>query len=435
MDFLSSPTLCFAKSRGYRRRSRPARRSRRTGTTDLSTTERVDGKRPSNMEMSKMPTAPNLSTEDSSIVIIFPVPQILTMHWLLRTAPVVLARHLVYARGLWPISVPQLMLQLRQQENNERRAQRAYCINSNDDSDSKNQISVNTKRRRLNNSSRTNLSLRKKQQRAIDQITRLNNEWARYADAATDASERLSPLPPSLNLPTRSYHQQTPRFVLISLGSSYGQGSELFLLDFQSLIHEEHTCGSIKNDCRRLTKKQQEKFERILTQKLVSVLMKETDDDEGPSLANSLPAPTSSSFRLWVTAGFENKYTSGGFQEPISSKNVGKTGCVPRPMDETGCSSLPSSPSPLSTVTWIPRTKFPLLKQKSKSRASSRKNSIITIRFSRGQKDQQSKCETNGNDNENARCVRNSNAKKLLFPTSDQVSWMSLSTYLTGFRL
>lgn len=424
-----SSSISSAKPRGYRRRSRPARTSERT---DGSTTARVDGKEYSSFRRRQKPSIPKeCSTQDASIVIPFSVPSILTTNWLLKTAPIVLARHLIYARGIWPMSFPQLSL-LQQEENN-----RKNGLPNNNNNQNQNRIGndrsveSNRKRRRLNNENRINPSLRRKQQRAMDQITRLCDEWTRYV-----ASSSSSVGHHSTNNENGHIESRDPRFLLILLGPSHGQARELFLLDFQFLI-DENDCHSSPNHTdttTQLTQEQEQKFETMLARKLISALMNHTmGDDERPSVANSLPAQTSPSFRLWFTAGFENDHISGSStetDEPMTGESTSKAGHLPSP---TTTATQTATASPFSTVSWIPRTKFPLRKQKSQPRPSSRNQSLVTIRFSRSQK-QQNENKTNkdasrGNNN------HITTASNLLSPTSEQLEWMSLSTCVKGFRL
>ena len=419
MEYPSS-SASSAKPRGYRRRSRPARTSERT----------ADGNQQSSFRPRPKPsTSKENSTQDASIVIPFPVPSILTTNWLLKTAPIVLARHLIYARGMWPMSVPQLSL-LQQEENDQQEEIRINGLPSHNHGNNQNRIGddrrveANRKRRRLNNENRINPSLRRKQQRAMDQITRLCDEWTRYV-----ASSLSSVGHHGTNNGHGHIESRDPRFLLILLGPSHGQARELFLLDFQSLIDEDDCHNSPNNHADttpQLTQEQEQKFETMLARKLISALMNHTmGDDERPSVANSLPAQASPSFRLWFTAGFENDHTFCGSTDtdgPMTGESTSKAGCVPSP---TATST--------QTASWIPRTKFPLRKHKSQPRPSSRNQSLVTIRFSRSQKQQNEnkskKHEARGHNN------HITIASNLLCPTSEQLEWMSLSTCVKGFRL
>lgn len=368
------------------------------------------------------------------------------------------------------MSVPQLLL-LQQQEKNQQEENGINDLSNHNHNRIGNDrnIAANRKRRRLNNENRINPSLRRKQQRAMDQITRLCDEWTRCVAASpslvghhsmNNENERIeSRNTPLSSMPSFSafpgsgcqqqqnqhqQHEQTkiPRFLLILLGPSHGQGRELYLLDFQSLIDEDD-CHSSPNhaDTTKLTQEQEQQFEAMLARKLISALMNHNmGDDERPSVANSLPAQTSPSFRLWFTAGFENHHTSGSStdtDEPMTGESTSKAGCVPNQS-----ATKTATASPFSTVSWIPRTKFPLRKQKSQPRPS-RNQSLVTIRFSRSQKQhqplqQKHACQNENNTNKDEARGNNNHittASNLLRPTSEQLAWMSLSTCVKGFRL
>ena len=413
-----SSSSSATKSRGYRRRSRPARTKARTEATN-------DGKHSSFRHRPKSST-PKASPSDESIVVPFPVPSILATKWLIRTAPVVLAQHLVYTRGMWPMSVPQLLLLEQQEKTNQESSNRDSIANHNR-SERNAKETTKIKRQRLNHSSRANPSLRRKQQLATDQIHRLSDEWTKFAALASNLDDQNE---------DQCKHTKLPKFLLILLGSSYTRGRELYLLDFQSLIDgDESTNGSASNDnsttC--FTQEKEQKYKAMLARKLVSALMNYRSDDGRPSVANSLPAPTSPSFRLWFTAGFENRLARDDFanaDEPLTSSSTGEAGYIPSAHDST-----------LSTVSWIPRAKFPLSKQKPQSRSSSRTQSLITIRFVRSQKlsrpkhQQPTHQDAIQRGSEEARDNHIATALNLLHSTLEQLTWMSLSTHVKGFRL
>lgn len=375
------------KSKGYRRRSRPVRKI--CGTND--------GK-DSSVHRQKSSTR-QASPTNEPIVIPFPVPPILTTSWLIKMVPIVLAQHLVYARGMWPMSVPQLLLlqQQQQDKSNQESNQNRFGSES--------RKIENNKRQRLNRTSRINPSLRRKQQRATDQINRLSDEWAGYVDGmATDYKEEQ--------------RDKLPKFLLILLGSSYTRGREMYLLDFQSLIDGDGTDAANPS----FTEEQEQKYKVMLARKLVSALMNHKSD-QGTSITNSLPSPTSPSFRLWFTAGFENGHPRDNVSKaPLESDDGISDYTIPA-LDDTA-----------STLSWIPRTKFPGSNPKPQSRRSSQTQSLVTIRFVRSSKQTQGKPQQNLNQKQREHTSMDT-ASTVLHPSSEQLSWMSLATHVKGFRL
>ncbi len=428
----SSSSSPATKSRGYRHRSRPARRSDRA-------TAKNDGKHSTFRHRPRF-SNPKESFGDASIVIPFPVPSVLATRWLVRTAPVVLAQHLVYARGLWPMSVPQLML-LQDSTNQEARSGGGLRSHNRSGHDEEN-VAAN-KRQRLNKSNRTNLSLRRRQQRATDQIRRLSDEWTRYTTAASHSGGNQNTNGKNQQ---RHEHDRLPKFLLILIGSSHTRGRELYLLDFQSLIDEdEETTDGPANDAGAtgLTQEQEQKYKSLLARKLVSAMMNHRSDDEQPSVGNTLPATTSASFRLWFTAGFENQHAREGFadeDEFLTGESFTNAGYIPTTTHSDGASlslgtEVPTD-SPLSTISWIPRTKFPLSKQNSRSRPSSQTQSLVTIRFVRSRKPSNGMQQPAGKIcNKETKDNHIYTVSNQLPATSERLTWMSLPNHLKGFRL
>jgi hypothetical protein len=297
------------------------------------------------------------------------------------------------------MSVPQLLSAQQQEQNQE--VTQANGLSIHDYAEKGRLIAASGKRRRLNDASRVNPSLRRKQQRAMDQITRLGYEWTRYAAAVSYSAGDYNGDNNVEQIENSIEQEKLPRFLLIMLGASYGQGRELYLLDFQSLIDDDTRSSANDGGTTAFTQEQEHKFETMLARKLISALMNHTSEDDRPSVANSLPAPTSPSFRLSFTAGLEN---------------------------HTNTATI----SPLSTVSWIPRAKFPFSQKKSQSRLSSRTQSLVTIRFVRSKKQNQAMqhhlCQ---NECKNAEDPQSNDLHAAL----DQSTWMSLSTIVKGFRL
>mmetsp|Transcript_3728 Transcript_3728/g.4393 ORF Transcript_3728/g.4393 Transcript_3728/m.4393 type:complete len:435 (-) Transcript_3728:632-1936(-) len=428
-----------AKTRGYSRRTRPAGTRATAATTTTTTT-----------------TTSNDSDNNDNIVSI-PIPSTISTDWVMRTAPIVLARHLMYVRGLWPMSASQLFL--LQSEGN--------SIRSGDGKHEETLFSTATntatidhdnmanKRRRVNITDTTkktkiNPSLRRKQRRASDQITRLCDEY-------------ICSLAPILNGLHQNQQHKLPLFLLISLGSSYGQSRELYLLDFQSLINNDNGKGNDNNETTTMTTNattnkngtsavsfapstntsdgstdkvnhiindtncshaKEQKLEATLTRKLLSALM-----IGEKSLTNSLPCKSSRTFRLFFTVGFKitndidevvgaTTDTIGNDDDDDENKYT-----VPYPFPDAASDHTAFLSS--HTTSWIPRKGFVMPKQKH-SRSSTRNQSLVTIRFHRQQR-QQPRSRNEG-DHDGAR-------PSLVQPTSEKLTWMSLTTSVKGFGL
>jgi hypothetical protein len=418
----SNSSSSSVKTKGYNRRTRPA------GTTNSSPSSVKTNRRTrpasttSRYRRRRQPTSENdnvhnnnddnnnsnniKSDNNNEEVVSIPIPTTVSSDWLLQTAPIALARHLMYVRGLWPMSVQQLLLLLQQEgednnnnnsnnnNSNNRRGDNSDCktCDRNNGGDSTDNDTAANKRRRMNNKNtkkrtKINPSLRRKQTKAMDQITRLCDEW-RLALTVNQQQQKIK--------------QKLPLFLLISLGPSYGQSRELYLLDFQSLIDDDGDDTIIAVDTNEANKEnnyshhaKEQKLEATLMRKLVGALMNAEGDN---SLSNSLPCKSSPRFRLWFTAGFKITAATTTTNDDIS---------------------------------WIPRTRFPLLSKSKKiiqSKSSSRKQSLVTIRFHRRQQQQQ---QQQHQQQQQQQQQQNS----LLEPTSEQLTWMSLTTGVKGFRL
>lgn len=326
----------------------------------------------------------------------FPVPSALTTEWLLSKAPIVLAHHLVYVRGLWPMPVPNLILQ---QEKDDVRSMKIQGRSVFSDSGSK-------KRRRMiqEPNRKSSPSLLRKQKHAINQITQLCDEWnsALVSCRGTTAT---------------SDHDNLPMYLLISLGSSYGQSRELYLLDFSSLLETDACVGkhgeatTSTTHTAPISHDKEQKMQTTLARKLISALMNYHSDG---IITDSLPHRSSPSFRLRFTAGFGCARHSTA----KSTTNFLPASC-PSSQDGTTWNS-PSFVSATKTMfSWISRTRFPFRQHESSSRRpSSNKQSLIAIRFQRSlQQDT-----TNPLEKDSVSDLQ-------------QLSWMSLSTCVKGFRL
>jgi hypothetical protein len=421
----NSNSLSSAKTRGYDRRTRSASKTRTYRRRRQPPSENYDvhNNVSNNNNISNSDNNNNniSNSDNNNEIISIPIPSMVSTDWLLRTAPIALARHLLYVRGLWPMSVQQLLLLLQQQEDNNNNN-----IHSGDNSDSNHDIMVGrinnsrnngdtdndttaNKRRRMNNTNtkkkgtKINPSLRRKQTKAMDQITRLCDEWRLALTVNQHHHQKLK--------------QKLPLFLLISLGPSYGQSRELYLLDFQSLIDDDdddddpvavgNNETDKENNSNNYSYAKEQKLEATLMRKLVGALMNAEGEN---SLSNSLPCKSSPRFRLWFTAGFKITTAANSANE---NKDIYDTTAAAAAVDHDAFISSSS------TISWIPRTRFPRLsKQIVQSKASSRKQSLVTIRFHRRQQQQEQQ-------------LQNS----LLQPTSEQLTWMSLTTGVKGFRL
>ena len=406
MESRMSSQSSSTHSIGYRRRTRSAKTNKRS----VATTFRSGPKS----------SSPKQGVQDDPIVIPFPIPSNISKDWLLKTAPIVLARHFIYARGLWPMSFHQLLL-LQQQELLKEEEKRAVGGGE------------KTKKRRLNNAHSINPTIRKKQQRAMNQITRMCDEWTRYSVAASNSARhhdtsqesekneghQKSPL--SMPMPLSSPKMKLPGFVMLALGPSFGRAREFYLLDFGSISEEFNTRSSFKDDV------QEQKFEAMLARKLISSLMNHSGNDGRSSVINSLPTSTSPSFRLWISIGFENQPDSKDTSSICYDDSL-----------LSNSSTRRTESSPLSTVSWIPRNKFPLMK-KTLSKPFRRQQSMVTIRFFRSQKQNRSMEQHNANqivnDSNGEEAGYNLASSHLQHTKLEQMTWMSLSSCVKGFRL
>jgi len=320
----------------------------------------------------------------------------------------------------------------------------------------------------------------------MDQITRLCDEWYTALtghihnndnnnndddDHSKNYRTPLSSLSSSSAFSRGQYHYQQepqqqqqrtrlPRFLLISLGPSYGQSRELYLFDFQSLIDDDDDDDDVNNRSNNdpnnnadttpiMTREKEQKLEAMLTRKLVSALMNNHGGggDQSYSMTNSLPPTTSPSFRLWFTAGFEiTKTTSNTEISPMdvddddsaTTDNNDEGGRTPSPIHEDNSAAAAAHAaiaSPFSSTSWIPRTKFPMSIRQSQSRPSSRKQSLVTLRFHRSRRQQQQQQQQHHPNQNEAKDAPITIDPSSLHPTSEQLTWMSLSTCVKGFRL
>ena len=155
--------------------------------------------------------------------------------------------------------------------------------------------------------------------------------------------------------------------------------------------------------------------------------MNHSGNDGRSSVINSLPTSTSPSFRLWISIGFENQPDSKDTSSICYDDSL-----------LSNSSTRRTESSPLSTVSWIPRNKFPLMK-KTLSKPIRRQQSMVTIRFFRSQKQNRSMEQHNANqivndsNGEEAGC--NLASSHLQHTKLEQMTWMSLSSCVKGFRL
>lgn len=388
----------------------------------------------------------NSNNNNNNEIVSIPVTSTVSADWILRTAPMILLRHLLYARGLFPTPVDVLkvdsntMDRIVHDPNGEILSSTPVTTSTTTTTttpgyyENENGGEANKRQRLLqreNACRRANInpSVRRKQRLALDQITSLCDEWTTFWD--------------DLKKEQQEQEQILPLFILLSLGRSYSQSRELYFFDLQSLMinnNDEYNVvddnGSVKSstrsdagihnsnsshshgDSQGYTKEQ--KLESILTRKLVSALM-------DCASSNSLPCRSSRTFRLYFSVGFKtddannfqnnNEGIVDGNNHATTNNNNEK---VVDPILSTKL--LPSSYIS-HTPSWISRTRLPVSERK-KSRCNSQKQSIVTIRFHRRQQQRDVQSRNNGDT-----------VLPLASPESEGLTWMSLPTSVKGYRL
>jgi hypothetical protein len=290
--------------------------------------------------------------ERKNSIINFQVPSTIPSIWLIQNSVTILIKYLVYSRGLLPMTVEQL---------------HSTCCKNN----SNETIVPKSTEATLSP------SLRRKIRQSYEQICRLFDEWKSVGGGWSSATEM-------------------PSFVLISIGPSFSQSRELYVLDIQSLLM---TTTPANGEIGATDTPSGSKLESTLARRLLSTLL--NDDKNSP--LQELPSKSSPSFRLWICLGIltkkEQQNRPMGDSHPLDHL---PSWCITRP---NGC------PQP-------PRKRHHSRKQRSSS------NVVVYINIQKKEKNNDDK--TSNNDV----FLRHHDVFK-----SDQITWVSLPTCLKGFRL
>jgi hypothetical protein len=181
-------------------------------------------------------------------------------------------------------------------------------------------------------------------------------------------------------------------FVLISLGSTYNQSQELYLLDIQGLGLSGR-CTVKTNDKENIDCQQLQRLETTLTRRLLSTMM-----NHELSPLHEVASKASPSFRLSMTLGMvDNGQKSNGSQ--TVSKRESSTNLMDNFISEHQSAPILRSGFPLSVA-----------RNRNKRRCCTGINLLFQL-----------PCQEGNSDFVEAR--------------SEEVSWMSLPTNVKGFRL
>ncbi|KAG7343361.1 hypothetical protein IV203_021306 [Nitzschia inconspicua] len=347
---------------------------RRCVTTTGSSNHRIvrrrqrQGSTPITTKVISLPT-------DTVTDIPFQVPVSIPTDWLIHTSVVNLMKHLLYARGLFPMTMDQLLL--------DPEANDTTTTTSNATSPFHNST-------RRSWSSSNSSSLRRSMRKAREQVQRLTTEWNSWHKMMISNGESCNG------------HAQQLAFVLISIGPSYTQSRELYVLDVQGLVGDVRTEAIMDG-----------RVEGTLTRRLLGTLL---NHDKSP--LQDLPGQNSPSYRMWISFGIRS----------LSIIRT-ETGNMPssmmlHQMDENCCPSICSSTIDGCNVRnlfapLIGRRSFPI-------RAASQRSGCVCIRLNRPPNSRIS----NGNDSASTGQTENEH----LHPSSDSIAWFSLPTSIKGFR-
>ena len=313
---------------------------RRRRTVAASKRSLVNRRRTSTVAPSRE-GAPN-NNPDTIPFVSFPVPVSVPTPWLVKTSVMILVKHLLYVRGLLPMTVEQLDA-----------TQRDDLANNQDP--------------RVNRRNKLSPSMRRSIRKEQQQMQNLFQEWERIVDSK----------------PTNL------AFILISLGPSYNQSQELYLLDVQSL-HWNESSPVERREKENDDSTKLRRLEATLGRRLISTAM----NQDGTPL-HQLSSKASPSFRLWLALG---TIDTGGCDTGSSAKKVPPVDCI-----DGNHSFL------------IPRNSIP-------GAATRKRNTGSTgagIRLLRPSHEK----------------MHDDTAAGRLIAPSDQVAWNSLPTNVKGFRL
>ncbi|KAG7372520.1 hypothetical protein IV203_018663 [Nitzschia inconspicua] len=364
---LSTTTQNGKETIAYRRRCvtttttgssnhRIVRRRQRQGSTPITTT----------VTRESHPT-------DTVTDIPFQVPISIPTDWLIHTSVVILMKHLLYARGLFPMTVDQLLLDAEVEDTT------TTTIKTTNSSHNLAQRSW---------SSSNSSSLRRSMRKAREQVQRLTTEWNSWHKMMISNGESCNG------------HEQQLAFVLISIGPSYTQSRELYVMDVQGLVGDVRTEAIMDG-----------RVEGTLTRRLLGTLL---NHDKSP--LQDLPGQNSPSYRMWISFGIQSlsiRTECGSMPSSMSLHQMDENCCPSKSSSIDGCNKRNLF------ATLIGRRSFPI-------RAASQKSGCVCIRLNRPPNNRSS----NGNDSASTGQTED----EPLHPSSDSIAWFSLPTSIKGFR-
>jgi hypothetical protein len=369
---------------------------------------------------------------------------------LLQRVPLILVKHLLYTRGMIPMSVDQLF---------------SYDSSSGDKETTGRGVGTvpacgGSAAEAASRITGADPSLRRKVGRTRRQICELCDQWRLLESWWTtqyshlhqyDQDDRHGQCAPS-EVPNQTLPSGRPAFVLISVGLSYTRSCELYLLDLQSWKWHPSSSPSSSNDANDDSRtppspppppssggsvdEANRRMEAILARRLVSFLMMKED-----CLISSQPKKTSPSNRLWLTLGFSSgrhrvcePSPSGAAAAAATTAADGSLVCDDVAFTSEAACTRENDGSEAArretngiTFELIQRTRFPLSSVTSSKKASPR-SLVVSIRLhNRG--DRQHPFIQEGDE------AHGEVLPSILEPTSPRLTWVSLPTCIKGFRL
>jgi hypothetical protein len=333
------------------------------------------------------PTGNHLPAPSAKCVT-FSAPSSIPKDLLMYTTVVALIKHLLYVRGLLPMSIDQLFA---------------------DDIDGEATKGLHGSVETSNNpyQSFTSPPLRRKQRKARSEIHRLLSEWSLMGAFLSNGYETQ----------LCSGDQAVPEspklaFIALSVGPSYTQCHELYLLDVKSIRGEDERT---KTDDQTIifNQERRRKLEDTLIRRLFTTILNHVETP-----FQELPARASSSFRLWVTLGVCNACTNK--EETRLSARFLSTSQRMNELWHLLHSSTHGRTRNESFTPLIERRGVPVVRQHQSSSTCARipqQNNHICIQLKRSANDSHNQSDDH------------------LHFTSERLSWFSLPTSVKGFRL
>jgi hypothetical protein len=328
------------------------------------------------------PTGGHLPAPSSNCVS-FTAPSSIPNDFLTNICVRALIKHILYARGLLPMTVDNLLVD--------------------NDATKRFQSPVETPKIPYQFSKSSSL---RQQRNSRNQIHRLLSEWIlmgtflKCFETQPNSGETTIPDLPKL------------AFILISIGPSFTRCHELYLVDVQKMGAEDEI--SKRNESNNIfNQERRRQMEVTLTQRLLATLL-----NHGESPLQELPAPTSSSFRLWVTIGVWDAFT---YKE--ENRLLSPFPTTSQRMNEfwklLHSSSTHERVQTESFAPLIERRGVPMVRQSPSSSTRPRRrkqNHHICIQLRRSTENTRNRVDDH------------------LHCTSERLSWFSLPTSVKGFR-